>query len=171
MKKLAIISLLCIYALATMGFSLKEFYCCGKLKSISLTLADDGKAKCKNGDSNTDGCCKNKFQYFKVKDNHLASAHEATALNSFSELPTIVSSYHFISFPTQQVDVINGSHAPPLYTGVPIFISNCVFLIWFLLLWLHNILFCNCTCLILSTQILPIYFYCSLVIKSILFIR
>ncbi len=41
MKKLAAISLICIYGLATMGFSLKEFYCCGKLKTISVTLAKD----------------------------------------------------------------------------------------------------------------------------------
>ncbi len=110
-----------------MGFSLKEFYCCGKLKSISLTIADDGKAKCKNGDSNIDGCCKNKFQSFKVKDNHLASAHVATPLNSFSDLHTITPSYQSISFATQEIDVINGSHAPPVHAGVPIYISNCVF--------------------------------------------
>ena len=126
MKKFALILLICIYSLSTVGFSLKEFYCCGKLKSVTVALAQDTKQKCSKGDEKS-GCCKTKYQYFKVKDNHRASAHVATALNSFSELHTITPSYQSISIATQEIDVINGNHAPPLYTGVPTYISNCVF--------------------------------------------
>ncbi len=126
MKKFALILIICIYSLSTVGFNLKEFYCCGKLKSVTVALAQDTKQKCSKGD-NKDDCCKTKYQYFKVKDNHLASAHVATPLNSFSDLHTITPSYQSISFATQEIDVINGSHAPPLYTGVPIYLSNCVF--------------------------------------------
>ncbi len=126
MKRTAIILLLTIYSLSTFGVGLKEFYCCVKLKSVSLTIASEGKDKCSKGD-NKQGCCKTKYQYLNVKDNHLASAHVATPLNYFSDLHTITPSYQSISFATQEIDVINGSHAPPLYTGVPIYISNCVF--------------------------------------------
>ena len=127
MKKFTVISLICIYALATMGFSLKEFYCCGKLKSVSLAIETATTEKCSKGDSKSDDCCQNKYQFFKLKDNHVASAHVATPLNSFSDLHTFSPSYPSISFATQYIDVINGSHAPPLYTGVPIYLSNCVF--------------------------------------------
>lgn len=126
MKKFALILLICSYSLSTVGFSLKEFYCCGKFKSVAVALAPDTKQKCSKGDEKS-GCCKTKYQYFKVKDNHLASAHVATPLNCFSELHTIVPSYQSISFVTLEIDVINGNHAPPLHTGVPIYLSNCVF--------------------------------------------
>jgi hypothetical protein len=127
MKKLAIISLLCIYALATMGFSMKEFYCCGKLKSISLTIADDGKAKCKNGDSNTEGCCKNNFQYFKVKDNHVSAAQVILPAQFPAVLDTYFPAFHVITSCTQEAKVTYQSHAPPLYIGVPVYLSNCAF--------------------------------------------
>ncbi len=73
MKKITIIFLFCIYALATMGFSLKEFYCCGKLKSVSFSISSDNKAKCNKCDTKTAGCCNNQFHYFKVKDNHVSA--------------------------------------------------------------------------------------------------
>ncbi len=126
MKRTAIIFLLTIYSLSTFGISLKEFYCCGKLKSISLALSFEGKEKCSKGD-NKDGCCKTKYQYFKVKDIHLLTAHVATPLNYCIDFHTITPFYQSISFVTQEIDIINGSHAPPLHTGVPIYISNCVF--------------------------------------------
>lgn len=128
MKKLAAISLICIYALATMGFSLKEFYCCGKLKTISITLANDEKSGCK-GDSNNDHCCKNKFQYFKVKDNHVSAAHiNFTDKNFTALLPNCFSAWE-TAFPSQRISFDYRSNAPPLHGDVPIYISNCVFLI------------------------------------------
>jgi hypothetical protein len=129
MKKFTVISLLCIYALATMGFSLKEFYCCGKLKSISLTITDDGKAKCKNGDSNTDGCCKNKFQYFKVKDNHVLASQAIVPLQLISGLDTYFPSFQDIAPSSQEKKFTYQSNAPPLHNGVPVYLSNCVFII------------------------------------------
>ena len=126
MKRTTIILLISIYALSTFGLSLKEFYCCGKLQSISFAISYAEKAKCSKG-SNNDDCCKTKYQYFKVKDNHLSSSHVAAPLNSFSDLHTITNTYQFISFTTHEIDVINGSHAPPLHKGIPIYISNCVF--------------------------------------------
>jgi hypothetical protein len=110
-----------------MGFSMKEFYCCGKFKSISLTFADDGKAKCKNGDSDTDGCCENKFQSFKVKDNHVSAVQVILPAQFFADLDINFHSFEEIISFSQKSKVAYQSHAPPLYTGVPIFISNCVF--------------------------------------------
>lgn len=130
MKKLAAISLICIYALATMGFSLKEFYCCGKLKTISVTLANDEKSGCK-GDNKNDHCCKNKFQYFKVKDDHVSVAHISFAAKHFTSLHLNWTPLREITFPSQRISFDYRSNAPPLHGDIPIYISNCVFLIWF----------------------------------------
>ncbi|MEO8110480.1 MAG: hypothetical protein ABI594_10625 [Ginsengibacter sp.] len=128
MKKLAAISIILIYALATMGFSLKEFYCCGKLKTISITLANEEKSGSKD-DSKSDHCCKNKYQYFKVKDNHVNAAHISfTAKHFTSPLPDYFST-EVITFPSQIISFDYRSNAPPLHGHVPIYISNCVFLI------------------------------------------
>ena len=126
MKKIAVILLILNYSVSGFGFSLREFYCCGKLQSVSVSTADVDQDNSCRGDKKGD-CCKTKYQYFKVKDNHLASAHVAPLLNSFSDIPTITSSSQSISFAIQGIEVINGSHAPPLHKGIPIYISNCVF--------------------------------------------
>ncbi len=126
MKKIVLILLICSYSLATMGFSLNEFYCCGKLKSVTIELSPNKKQTCSKGNEKS-GCCDNKYQFYKVKDNHLSGKALDIPLKYFTDLDLFTSEVQSISFVTQEIDVINGSHAPPLYTGVPIYISNCVF--------------------------------------------
>src|SRR5690242_7488454 len=70
MKKAGIILLLSIYSLSIFGVTLKEFYCCGKLKSLTVTISKDTEA----GKGTDDGCCKTKYHSFKVKDNHVSAA-------------------------------------------------------------------------------------------------
>ncbi len=126
MKKVALILLVLIYSASSFGITLKEFYCCGKLKSVSLALTDLGKNKCEMGDEK-DGCCKTKYHYFKVKDTHLATdqltvpanLHITLALPVFANVPA--------SLFTRELNVINGSHAPPPHQYIPAYISNCVF--------------------------------------------
>ena len=126
MKRTAVILLVTLYSLSTFGVNLKEFYCCGKLKSVSLALSAEKTNKCSKGE-NDEACCKTKYQYFKVKDNHFASSHIAAPLNYFSDLHTTSAFYQFATLATQKIGVINGCHAPPLHSSVPIYISHCVF--------------------------------------------
>jgi hypothetical protein len=112
--------------MSTYGVSLKEFYCCGKLKSVSVSLVNTEKARCNKGGLE-DGCCKLKFKTLKVKDNHFASVDFEVPLIHSVELFSYNLSYQPLLLPAQEVDVINGSHAPPLHQAVPIYISNCVF--------------------------------------------
>ena len=126
MKRVTIILLICIYSVSTMGFSIRQFYCCGKLKSLTVTIVQDTQQKCGKGNEKS-GCCDNKYQFYKVKDNHLSGKAIDISLKYFTDLDLFTSEVQSISFVTQEIDVINGSHAPPLYTGVPIYISNCVF--------------------------------------------
>lgn len=125
MKKIVLILLICIYSLSTLGVSLKEFYCCGKLKSVTVALADDGKDKCGKGD-NKGGCCKTKYQFFKVSDKHLTTSKITTPLKFYADIVSFNPISQSIFLPQQAV-IINGSHAPPLHRGVPAYISNCVF--------------------------------------------
>jgi len=127
MKKFTIISLICVYALATMGFTLKEFYCCGKFQSVSLSLAASENNKCEKGSNDNDRCCKNKFQYFKVKDNHVISAQLSLPINLFAGLHLYNPSLQNIIFFPQKNTVAYSSNAPPLHYGVPDYIFNCVF--------------------------------------------
>jgi hypothetical protein len=121
MKKIFLILLICAYTLSTMGVGLKEFYCCGKLKSKFITLTGNNKADC-----TTEGCCKTKHQFLKLNDNHFASADIYRPAVHFAVLSFYTPAYHITSF-TQQVENANGSHAPPLYDNLPIYLSNCVF--------------------------------------------
>ena len=126
MKKAALILLICIYGFSTFGVSLKEFYCCGKLKSVTLTTANDLKEKCGMGD-NTDGCCKTKFQFYKVKDNHFASDGLSSPTKYFSDFHLCTAYIQIVPSVFQKVEILNSTHAPPLYNGTPLYISNCVF--------------------------------------------
>src|SRR5712671_2111887 len=86
MKKTALLLLICIYSLSTFGVSLKEFYCCGKLKSVALTLREYEKQKCKSDDNS--GCCKTKFQFYKINDKHFAADILSSPVKHFSYLPS-----------------------------------------------------------------------------------
>jgi hypothetical protein len=125
-KKLFVIFLTLVYSLSSMGIGLREFYCCGKLKSVHITLSQQETAKCGKGDENS-GCCKVKHQFFKVKDKHLLSDYEFTASKHFSQLITPALPLEANSFYTPEFKTSHNIHAPPLEKGIPIFILNCVY--------------------------------------------
>ncbi|MFY7963463.1 MAG: hypothetical protein ACOVO1_01085 [Chitinophagaceae bacterium] len=70
LKKFLVILILTSYSIASFGVSLNYFYCCGKLKTVSLIETIKGK-DCK-GDFKK-GCCKNKKVTAKLKTDHKAT--------------------------------------------------------------------------------------------------
>ena len=126
MKKAALISLICIYSLAIMGFSLKQFYCCGKLKSITISLTQNEVKKSGKGNEKS-GCCDNKYQFFKVKDNHITADQASTPVNHFIDLHLYTLSFQDNTFTSQKTNVAYRSNAPPKKAGVPLYLYNCVF--------------------------------------------
>jgi hypothetical protein len=126
MKKLLLIAVILVYATATMGVGVKEFYCCGKLKSVSLSLPDDSKDQCGKKSGMT-GCCKTTIKYVKLKDTHI-TAEKVTGPASIS-VPVCLPAMIVIVQPVAEASapIINGTHAPPLYRGVPVYLSNRVF--------------------------------------------
>ncbi|HUQ67619.1 MAG TPA: hypothetical protein VM101_15765 [Flavitalea sp.] len=108
-----------------MGFSLKQFYCCGKLASVTVSLAPTEKDKCQSDEKK--GCCETKFQFFKVKDNHLSANQVDVPVKHFFELHLYTPSFQDISMHRQETSIAYRSNAPPLQQGVPIYIYNCIF--------------------------------------------
>ena len=126
MKRIIPILLLGIYSVSTLGLNLKSFYCCGKLKSVSIIVAQDEHQKYSNDDGMGD-CCKTKFQFFKVKDNHFAGdVIKAPALH-FCYLHLFTSPFRIIKYPSQETYVAHLSNAPPLIHTVPDYIFDCDF--------------------------------------------
>jgi hypothetical protein len=125
-KKVIAILLLSIYAVSTLGLSLKRFYCCGKLKSVTVSVADDQQQKRGNDDGMND-CCKTKYQFYKVKDNHVAADVINTPVLHIINLHLFTVPFEVLNYPSEEVYVAYQSNAPPLFHTVPDYIFNCVF--------------------------------------------
>lgn len=128
MKNFFLIVLISIYTTATFGIGLKSFYCCDKLKSVTVFISQPNKDKCLNGIVKG-SCCKYSFQFFKVKDNHVASDVIINPAKHFTNLTNFIPFLQTIVFATQQKNITYYSNAPPLSNGIPLYIFNCVYLI------------------------------------------
>lgn len=126
MKKASIIVLLSIYTLSIFGISIKEFYCCGNLKTVTLSVASQEKDQGEMANTKS-GCCETKYHFFKIKDSHLVKGASTLPAKTFTDFIPFI----FIEPKTKIINgqplAINGSHAPPILSRVPIYISNCVF--------------------------------------------
>jgi hypothetical protein len=119
MKKAAIIFLVFVYAFSITGVAVKADYCCNHLKSIKLILADGAKDK--------EGCCKVKYQSFKVNDVHAAADVITAPALHLAFIETLSSFFEINNLSFDRNDQIVNIHAPPLYSSTPVYISNCVF--------------------------------------------
>ncbi|MEO6406576.1 MAG: hypothetical protein ABIY51_06575 [Ferruginibacter sp.] len=128
MKRIVLILLISVYALTTLGVGIREFYCCGKLKSSSLSFVSEAKEKC-GMDNAMSGCCKTKFKSLKVKDSHIAADAINNPVKQFSNLPLFTPSFQFITLANEPLTVANASHAPPIHSGVHHYIYYCTYLI------------------------------------------
>ena len=127
MKKIAAILLITIYSLSVLGIGVRQFYCCGKLKSTNLTFIQEVKEKCGKSDA-MKGCCKTKFHSLKIKDSHVAADGITGFVKHFSELYVVTPSFEVKTIANEPVVVANTSHAPPpKLHGVPIYILNCTY--------------------------------------------
>ena len=120
MKKVGIILLLLVYSLSILGISHKNFYCCGRLKSVSISIAQ------KAGKDSDFGCCKTQYRSYKVKDNHVASTEVNAPQSCWIALVPFIPNYDARSI-SIEIDKINGSHDPPANGINPRYLLNCVF--------------------------------------------
>lgn len=126
MKKIAVILLICVYTLSSFGVGIKQFYCCGELKSTSISLVEDSKEKCTKGDKKS-GCCKTKFNSLKVKDIYIAADDISNPVKHFTDLHLFTASFEVMALANEPMNIANTSHAPPVHHGIPVYILNCNF--------------------------------------------
>lgn len=126
MKKVALILLICVYGLSSFGVGIRQFYCCGKLKSTTISLVQKAKGKCGTGDEKC-GCCQTKFKSLKVQDSHIAADDITTSVKHFTDLNLITPSFEIMTLATKSMNVANTSHAPPIHHGISAYIFNCNF--------------------------------------------
>jgi hypothetical protein len=124
----SLILLASIYALSIFGYGVKGFYCCGKLKSIDVSF-DQRNEKEHTSGNDASNCCKTKYQFFKVKDNHVASDNFNNPINFFNAPKLFYSSNQNVFFVVRKNIITNHGNAPPLHNGIPIYISDRTFLI------------------------------------------
>ncbi|MBS1759842.1 MAG: hypothetical protein JST23_06925 [Bacteroidetes bacterium] len=114
MKKLLVILLLISYSVASYGVTLNYFYCCGKLKTVSIN-------EIKKEDNNCPGkknkkCCKYKKVQIKLK----ADQKQTPKVDFTIHAPSIVApipqntliAYTLIEHP---ISIIQLQKPPPLY--------------------------------------------------------
>jgi len=84
-KRILIIAILISYSVASFGISLNYFYCCGKLKKVSLAVKTEPE-NC--SDKSKKGCCDNKTVTIKLKIDQ--NQNEQTAYHFAAPLSQII---------------------------------------------------------------------------------
>ncbi len=131
MKKLLSRVLIAIYSTASFGMSVKEFYCCGKLSSISISFNAVAKESITKNSINRqakDGsCCKTKLHLLKVKDNHLNVQAVVFPAKQFTHLNILPRVFNIVAYSNPQHNITSGINDPPLVyssTSICIFTGN-----------------------------------------------
>jgi len=121
-KRITAILLLLIYTAAVAGVHVSGFYCCGKLRSTTVSAMAFAKSTAKNDD----GCCKHKQAVLKVND-----THESAGLARLSTAKSIL--FHiFYRHPANIIAtnnlacaISNPVNGPPLRPQTPLYIQYC----------------------------------------------
>jgi len=134
MKKLFLYLLSFIFIITSSGVMVNMHYCMGKVAGSSISFITHASSKCdkcgmEKSKTKGKGCCHDSNKLVKnTIDQKLASSsiktdHQFTYLNSFEN-----NEFKIIFFPSSDSITIR-YHAPPLYSGVPDYISHCSYLI------------------------------------------
>ena len=130
MKRTAIILLLLVYLVSCVGIAVNKFYCCGKLKTVSLSATATNVAN-KISSAQKNPCCNHTSQTFKVKDQHVASA---TVVINSAPFVSLQKNY-YSKVEVQSLSIKESStilyHAPPNLSGNSIYNLYCNYRIWF----------------------------------------
>jgi len=110
LKKLILILLTGIYALAVFGTATSTFYCCEKAASVN----------------NITDCCNNDYQRAEFKTLHVAASFHSPA-RSLQNIYTNISAFA-VAKVFQQLSFTNNNTAiPGLHQSVPVYILHCVY--------------------------------------------
>lgn len=127
MKRIAVIFFTLLYLISTSGVAYSSFYCCGKLKTTYFFKTQDLTKNCK-GNKKLPGCCDTKTYFVKVKDNHSPSQQFKFPDNNFSkQLFTVAQIFAHSLYSVNEETSFTFSHAPPLISKQPVYLSVCNF--------------------------------------------
>jgi hypothetical protein len=120
MKRSALILLTAVYLLSLVGIGINRFYCCGKLASVTLTIASRDYTD--NGN-----CCKHESKSFKLKDSHVNADFLSLAKLPPALLPA-PAQWVTSGIATESVNPVTYlANAPPDHPAVPIYTINCAY--------------------------------------------
>jgi hypothetical protein len=85
LKKIAIILLLCVYSVSSIGATIHLHYCMGKFVNWSVThIENDVCEKCgMKEDADKKGCCKDEHKEIKIKSEHQKAGLQAEVVKPF----------------------------------------------------------------------------------------
>lgn len=132
MKRATLILLTAIYLLSNLGLTVNSYYCCGVLLSTSLSPGPKHHDGCKMA---SDGCCKTKKQYLKLKDRHWGEPGFNLNVKLFPALDILspyFTTHTWLNNHNKQVISYN-NHRPPDRLKTSVYIFNCTYLIWVIL--------------------------------------
>ena len=122
MKQFIAISLFCLYTLSSLGMGVKQFYCCGKLKSTSISFY---KEKQCGMSKKMPGCCKTIFKKFQVKEHNSTFAEYISSFHQDGCLPTETWKENNVNTLIDTPLQIHQANAPPDQLPVPLYILYC----------------------------------------------
>ena len=128
MKKIALILLIFMYTLSSFGISVNRFYCCGKLKTTSLSFIHTVTEKCSNQKMMA-GCCKTTFKSLQIKDSHVAATGIEKLAKIFTDLHLNYAAINTTQLSSTKTTTAYFGNAPPLHYNLPIYILYCTYLI------------------------------------------
>ncbi len=126
MKKPFIIVLCFCYILVSCGVTINLHYCGSKLKKASiLEITEEG---CCGDKEKSNGCCKDKSAFLKIKDDYKLGTGQKIA-NNYSLISIIETKLHFCIHLNNRASGVINYHAPPVFYDNPIYLKNKVFII------------------------------------------
>ena len=126
MKKITLILLICMYAISSVGVGISQFYCCGKLKTTSLSFNHADNIKCGKG---MQGCCKTTFKSLQVKDSHVAASSIFNPSGSFLDVFFNYANLSVKKVYVTDIKLLYADTAPPPHFNVPFYTLHCAYLI------------------------------------------
>ena len=128
MKRFLIIAILLSYSIASIGVSLNYFYCCGKLKSISVIGKSENK-RCKSKSGR--GCCENQTIIYKLNTDQKTTNQSSIYLSVSNFILPIPIVSLLVNSCASSKDLHTYSKRPPPYCLPSRQILYCSFTIWF----------------------------------------
>ena len=128
MKRFVITVLAVFYLGVSSGATVHFHYCMGQLLEWGLSVKEPDKcAKCAMNEAETEDCCKNQHQNFKVEESQKASQNVyqfnphplEIPLTAFNELTSL-----YVSSTKEEHPF---SYSPPRTQNIPVFLRNCNF--------------------------------------------